>query len=64
MYCLYRIYCLSRDSDDPALKRLVTMGLCSYFGALICWGLDIGFCDLFYVEWGLPNLQVLTTSIS
>lgn len=58
MYCLYRIYRLSKETNDPQLKQLVRVGLMAYVAALTWWGLDIGFCDLFYVQWELPNIQV------
>lgn len=58
MFCLYRIYCLARDSEDVALKKLQRTGIIAYVAALLWWGLDIGFCDLFYVHWELPNLQL------
>ncbi len=58
MFCLYRIHRLSRSTDDAALRQLTNRGLVCYVAALLWWGLDIGMCDVFYVQWGLPNLQV------
>jgi dihydroceramidase len=43
-FCLYRVWCLTREPEGREARRLFRFGLGSYALAIVCWFIDLRFC--------------------
>jgi dihydroceramidase len=60
-FCLYRIYLLSREVENRAVRPLFGVGVTFYVGAILLWFVDIRFCSAVSVSLpalGIPNPQL------
>jgi dihydroceramidase len=60
-FCLGRVYLLSRDPENVAIRPLFRLGVASYLGAICLWFVDLRFCDIMnhrLQALGLPNPQL------
>ncbi|MGO9767442.1 MAG: ceramidase [Myxococcaceae bacterium] len=61
LFCLVRVYWLSRDPGNAPVRRLFQLGMACYGAAILLWFVDLRLCDVINVRltaFGLPNPQL------
>jgi len=61
MFCMFRVYVLSRVAENKPVRPLFNLGAGLYFAAIALWFVDLRFCDVVSVRLpalGLPNPQL------
>ncbi len=60
LFCLLRVYRLSRDLQNAPVRRLFRIGIAVYGAAIVLWFIDLRWCDALKTQLtacGLPNPQ-------
>jgi dihydroceramidase len=61
LFCLFRVYLLSRKHDNRPFRLLFRLGVAFYIAAIALWFIDIRFCSAMSIRLpaiGLPNPQL------
>jgi dihydroceramidase len=61
LFCLLRVYRLSRDNGNRPVRLFFKLGLGFYLGAIALWFIDLRFCSVMssgLAELGIPNPQL------
>ncbi len=60
MFCMFRVYLLSRAPENQAVRPIFNLGAGMYFAAIALWFVDLRFCDAVSIRLpslGIPNPQ-------
>ena len=60
MFCMYRVFLLSRAPGNKPVRSLFNLGAGMYFAAIALWVVDLRFCDVVSISLpalGIPNPQ-------
>lgn len=61
LFCMWRVYLLSRDSENKPVRSLFNLGVSLYLAAIVLWFIDLRFCDVVSIRLpalGIPNPQL------
>ena len=61
LFCLLRVYRLSRDPGNRRVRALFRVGVAMYLGAIVLWFVDLRFCNFISISLpahGIPNPQL------